>query len=334
MTESWQIVCPRCRWANSGANSKCAKCGRPLRQAPGMLRAGERLGTARPTTTPRVVQPGGFLPRLIALIVDGLILSLLGIGIYFLWAAQLRPTQVAAGSTVSQLQQQALEQVVILEAALVLVNAFYFIGSWNLLGGSPGMLMLNLRIVDKKGSTLGFGRAFARWFWYTLLGFLAPVSAIMVAVGKDKRAIHDALAGTFVIQYLDADKVAASLPPDPAAAAAPRVQPVYAEPPAPPPVAGAEYASPPPLPQTPSADPLPPPLAPVGSSLDFLPPPPGQEQAGPGHHTQSAPATASPDPYPVPFVPSVVPANGDQPGHPDPSASSAGTAPGEAVPGE
>ena len=42
-----------------------------------------------------------------------------------------------------------------------------------------------------------------RFVFKSLFSFLSPVSALLVAVGKDKRALHDIFSGTYVIQYLD-----------------------------------------------------------------------------------------------------------------------------------
>ncbi|MEA2645823.1 MAG: hypothetical protein QOE92_906, partial [Chloroflexota bacterium] len=69
--QSWQIACPRCGWANSGAEVRCMKCGYGFAQRPGMLVAGESQ-SARAAPPPAVLtaRPGGFLPRLIGFIVD------------------------------------------------------------------------------------------------------------------------------------------------------------------------------------------------------------------------------------------------------------------------
>ena len=71
------------------------------------------------------------------------------------------------------------------------------------LGATPGQLLMGLRVTDAKAGGIGFFRAVLRYLVYVILGVLAPVSAIMVAVSKNKRALHDIFAGTYVIQVVD-----------------------------------------------------------------------------------------------------------------------------------
>jgi uncharacterized RDD family membrane protein YckC len=206
--QSWQIVCPRCRWSNSGAERRCGKCGQPLRTAPGLLVAGEVGGNIIAPKAPpkRVVQAGGFFPRLIAVIIDILILGVILVPVYYLWHAQLSqvhldPSAAAQNNPFSAFQQFA--QPGELALGYIVLLLFYFVGSWTILSGSPGQLVMSLRVVDPAARGIGFGRALMRFVFKSLFSFLSPVSALLVAVGKDKRALHDIFSGTYVIQYLD-----------------------------------------------------------------------------------------------------------------------------------
>src|SRR5258708_34344971 len=227
--ESWQTICPRCGWANSGAERRCMKCGQPLRTSLGLLIAGQTAGraTAPQSLAPanRVVQPGGFFPRLIAAIIDGLLLAVIIVPVICLWQAGQQTAHLAAGSqgnvatdvlrsaggaALNQCPADQLNQLIALLAGLQILALFYYAGTWSILGGSPSQLLMSLRIVDSNARTIGFGRALLRYIAKGLFGILAPVSALMVAFGKDKRAVHDLLAGTYVIQFLD--PTAANLP--------------------------------------------------------------------------------------------------------------------------
>jgi uncharacterized RDD family membrane protein YckC len=206
--QSWQILCPRCRWSNSGAERRCGKCGQPLRTAPGLLVAGEVGGNILAPKAPpkRVVQAGGFFPRLIAVIIDFLILAVILVPVYYLWHAQLGqvhldPSAATQNNPFSAFQQFA--QAGELALGFIVLLLFYFVGSWTILSGSPGQLVMSLRVVDPAARGIGFGRALMRFVFKSLFSFLSPVSALLVAVGKDKRALHDLFSGTYVIQYLD-----------------------------------------------------------------------------------------------------------------------------------
>ena len=70
-------------------------------------------------------------------------------------------------------------------------------------GYTVGKRICGVRIVKLDGSKVGIGtmliRTLVAGFVYAItLGILYIVSAIMVGVRKDKRSIHDMLAGTYV----------------------------------------------------------------------------------------------------------------------------------------
>src|SRR5258708_3725568 len=172
--ESWQTICPRCGWANSGAERKCMKCGQPLRTSPGLLVAGQSAGSAiapQAIRAKQVVQPGGFFPRLIAQIVDGLILGVIVVPVIYLWVGQPKNQTSAAaqgnfatdlvrntvGAAVAHYSNDQLTQLIGLVGGLLILSLFYYAGTWSILGGSPGQLLMNLRVVDRDARSLGFG---------------------------------------------------------------------------------------------------------------------------------------------------------------------------------
>ncbi len=71
-------------------------------------------------------------------------------------------------------------------------------------GYTVGKRIMGVRIVKLDGEPVGFGTMLLRvvvgmWLIYTVtLGIGAIISAIMVGVREDKRAIHDLVAGTYV----------------------------------------------------------------------------------------------------------------------------------------
>lgn len=71
-------------------------------------------------------------------------------------------------------------------------------------GYTVGKRIVGVRIVKVDGEPVGIGTMLLRvavgiWLVYTVtLGIGAIISAIMVGVREDKRAIHDLIAGTYV----------------------------------------------------------------------------------------------------------------------------------------
>lgn len=71
-------------------------------------------------------------------------------------------------------------------------------------GYTVGKRIMGVRIVRLDGEPVGIGTMLLRavvgiWLIYTVtLGIGAIISAIMVGVREDKRAIHDLVAGTYV----------------------------------------------------------------------------------------------------------------------------------------
>jgi uncharacterized RDD family membrane protein YckC len=251
-----------------------------------MMVAGQSLSQKpEQVKSSKMARPGGFLPRLIALIIDAMILAAVILPINALWAAQLAPVEIKADTN---LAMETLQRRSSLYLALFLIQLFYFAGSWTMLGATPGQLLMGLRVTDAKAGGIGFFRAALRWFWFSIFGVLSVITMI---AGKHRRALHDILAGTYVIQIVDADEFEGTdsgLPPafggKPAAAV-----PVAA--PAPAPVPAPEIAEP--IAVSTGADfGSARPATPV-SSTDYVPAPSGTE-------FPAAPMAAAPEPVYAP----------------------------------
>jgi uncharacterized RDD family membrane protein YckC len=139
---------------------------------------------AAPTRT----QPAGFWIRLGASLIDSIAVGLIGIV----------PFVVASGT--------AAPGIIVALGVLLLLFMY--------LGYAPVMLALNngatwgkqaceRRVVINDGSPIGFGRALVRELVVKgLMGLLILpywASAIMVGVRRDKRGLHDLIAGTRVV---------------------------------------------------------------------------------------------------------------------------------------
>jgi uncharacterized RDD family membrane protein YckC len=83
---------------------------------------------------------------------------------------------------------------------LWLLYAFvYLIDGWGRRGGSPGMRMLGLRLFDwQQRIPIGYGRAWLRLGAAVTTVLTLGLGFLLVLFRKDRRALHDVLAGTLV----------------------------------------------------------------------------------------------------------------------------------------
>ena len=93
-------------------------------------------------------------------------------------------------------------KLLVVLAYVVVMGPLYFI----LFHASPwqatfGKRLLNIRVTDDAGNRISLGRSFGRWFAMWFLGWFGGslVSLITIAASRNKKALHDMLAGTLVL---------------------------------------------------------------------------------------------------------------------------------------
>jgi len=78
----------------------------------------------------------------------------------------------------------------------ILYEAVFLSSPWQ---ASPGKRLLGLKVVDQNGLPISFWRAFGRTA-AKILSSILLIGYIMAFFTKDKRALHDLMAGTIVIE--------------------------------------------------------------------------------------------------------------------------------------
>lgn len=129
----------------------------------------------------------GFGRRLIAYIIDGLIL--------FAFFMVLGAFVLASGGT----SQDPPEGV---------LNFFGFLGVWMYFAlkestdkqATWGKQLMNLKVTDMNGNKIGFGKASGRHFGKILSGMILFIGYIMAAFTEKKQALHDKMAGCLVVK--------------------------------------------------------------------------------------------------------------------------------------
>lgn len=188
--------------------SFCSECGRPF--PPDQLVA---IGNAavcaqcKPVFLQRVREGGqaigarryaGFWIRFVARMIDFVILaiamSILTIPLTMLFG--LGMSNVADPSRNPGVFVAALAMYGLVNFAISFGYEVYFDSTR---GGTPGKLILGLRIIRPDGSFMSAGQAAGRFFAYLLSGFTIYIGFIMAGFDSEKRSLHDRICDTRVV---------------------------------------------------------------------------------------------------------------------------------------
>ena len=75
----------------------------------------------------------------------------------------------------------------------------YFAYSWAVFGKTAGMALFGVRVVGKAGDAVGTRRAIVRTLALPLSFALFGLGFVGIVVRRDRRALHDLIAGTAVV---------------------------------------------------------------------------------------------------------------------------------------
>ena len=155
--------------------------------------AAPRAATADPGAGPNgEVVYAGFLRRFAARFLDGLVLGVPLTVLMFAASVGVGATAGSGGSTDAF--------VLLAYLASFAVHGVYFSAmhssSWQ---ASLGKRAMGIKVTDEHGGRLGFVQALGRWFAAALSYLTVYVGFLMAAVTERKRALHDMVAGTLVV---------------------------------------------------------------------------------------------------------------------------------------
>lgn len=131
---------------------------------------------------------GGFWIRLLAYLVDGIIISLIG---YLIGGSNVVSyTEVGGTMTMS----------VNFFGWYTLIPIVYTIGFWMWRSTTPGKMLFGLKIVDENGNNMTPGTAVIRYIGYILSAIILFIGYIMIGFSKTKQGLHDKIAKTYVVR--------------------------------------------------------------------------------------------------------------------------------------
>lgn len=138
------------------------------------------------------IKPAGFWARLAAHAVDGWLFLASGFVLVYLSGLAQILFHLSTG-LVGFLALAAL-------ALLWLLNAAYYV-YWTKNGGQTwGKKFLGIKVVDVGGGDVSYGQAFVRWAGYSLSYSALYLGYLMAGITSGKRALHDVLAKTRVVE--------------------------------------------------------------------------------------------------------------------------------------
>ena len=146
----------------------CPSCGQPVPAGAGFCPGCGRVLSA--------IVYAGFWIRFVAWLIDAIILTIPNIII-----------GLVVESPASILLQFA-------------VGIVYTIGFWTAEGATPGKMAMGLRITTVEGEPVDFGKAVLRYIGYFVSGITLGIGYLMIAFTREKRGLHDLMAGTVVIK--------------------------------------------------------------------------------------------------------------------------------------
>ncbi len=170
----------------------------------------------RPAPAIRVRKPGpsasreaprldaaGFLPRVLATLVDSIIL--LALNLLLLSPVFLVLLFREAFQSADLLRDWAFLGILGGCGLMILgANLWYVVGGWARTGRTPGKALLRLSVVPSGSYEptpgIGLQKAFVRFLAYNLSGAVLGVGFLLVLFRKDRRALHDLIAGTRVVR--------------------------------------------------------------------------------------------------------------------------------------
>jgi len=119
----------------------------------------------------------GFWRRLVAVIIDGVILGAITGVLMAIFGAQQAASWLGS-----------------------IIGIIYVIGFWTWRGQTLGKMVMGIKIVETDGSPIGIGRAILRYVGYLVSTIIICIGYLMIAWDSKKQGLHDKIAGTYVVK--------------------------------------------------------------------------------------------------------------------------------------
>lgn len=149
---------------------------------------------------------GGFWIRLVAYIIDSIIIQTVSSPFIFLLVfPRLAPILEDAQRN----REPSPEMLGAIFGSIAIYTCFFMVAVWlydalltsSSWQGTVGKKVLRLKVTDEAGNRISFARATGRFFAKMVSGMIMYIGFIMIAFTDRKRGLHDMIAGTLVMKY-------------------------------------------------------------------------------------------------------------------------------------
>ena len=145
---------------------------------------------------------GGFWRRLLAYVIDRIILYLVSLFLFLIGLIALKLGGVSFGSIVrtGDLPLGTGLFAAVYVVTTLLTGMVYFIWFHGTVGQTPGKMLFGLRVIQISGEKMTFGVAFLRWVSWLVSGLVFLFGFVWIAFDGRKQGWHDKIAATLVIR--------------------------------------------------------------------------------------------------------------------------------------
>ena len=208
------MFCQACGANVANGVAFCTSCGRPIvGYSVGQAGGAETAAMAAPASAGIAISAtnyAGFWLRLVAAILDNIVLIVPSVPLFILMFASLVPEIAAARGNPMLLMASMLPRIIFLVVVIVCMKWLYWAlmesSGWQ---GTIGKKALGLYVTDMEGNRVSFGRASGRFWGGRGLAHVAGVGGlyylvdcICAGVTERKQAVHDMIAGCLVMRKL------------------------------------------------------------------------------------------------------------------------------------
>ncbi len=132
----------------------------------------------------------GFWKRGGARFIDGIILWIVNIAMFFAFGLSFFPVK----QTAAEIPLRTI--LTIVQYLISFGYEVFFIGKF---GATPGKMACNIKVINADGGKVSYLKALGRLFASILSGLILGIGYIMAAFDDEKRALHDRICNTRVI---------------------------------------------------------------------------------------------------------------------------------------